>query len=243
MLAVTRGVHLLALLLLVGTLVALVAVVPRQNADGAVVLCRRQLVHLCKYTAVATLLTGGAWLALQAITLGTPNGWDQTLSVLWTAMRGTRFGEVMLVRLALVLVALPFLSMRRSSQFAGLALALAAAALQGAVGHAGATGGIEGDGLLASEALHLMAAGACRRFSTTGLSAVLMLIGTAIGQASVLIGGILALLGTTYGHIALIKLGLFPLLLHDQDQLIAAIRQIAIHSITAQEPNAHAHHH
>jgi putative copper export protein/mono/diheme cytochrome c family protein len=237
-LAVTRGLHLLALLLLVGTLVALVAVVPRigQNADGAVVLCRRRLVRVCRYSAVATLLTGGAWLVLQAITIGTPNGWDQTLSVLWTVMHGTQFGEVVSVRLVLVLVVLPLLSMRRSGQFAALALALAAAALQGAVGHAGATGGIEGDGLLASEALHLMAAGAwlgalpalfllvvslptavaasaCRRFSPIGLSAVLMLIGTALGQASALIGGIPALVGTTYGHIALIKLGLFLLLL------------------------------
>jgi putative copper export protein/mono/diheme cytochrome c family protein len=237
-LALTRGVHLLALLLLVGTLVALVAVAPqiRQNADGAVVLCRRQLVRVCKYTAVATLLTGLAWLVLQAIAIGTPNGWDQTLPVLWTVMRGTRFGKVVLVRLVLVLAALPFLRMGRSGQLAGLALALAAAALQGAVGHAGATGGIAGDGLLASEALHLMAAGAwlgalpalfllvarlpsavaagaCRHFSPIGLSAVLVLLGTALGQASAFIGGIPALVGTTYGHIALIKLGLFLLLL------------------------------
>jgi putative copper export protein/mono/diheme cytochrome c family protein len=237
-LAFTRGVHLLALLLLVGTLVALVAVAPQigQNADRVVVLCRRQLVRVCRYTAVVTLLTGGTWLVLQAVAIGTPNGWDQTLSVVRTVMRDTRFGEVVLVRLVLVLAALPFLRMRRLSQLASLALALAAAALQGAVGHAGATGGIEGDGLLASEALHLMAAGAwlgalpalfllvarlppavaagtCRRFSPIGLSAVLILIGTALGQASALIGSVPALVGTTYGHIALIKLGVFLLLL------------------------------
>jgi putative copper export protein len=104
------------------------------------------------------------------------------------------------------------------------------------LGHAGASGGDVGVELIASELLHLLAAGAwlggllplfilvgmlprdaaataCRSFTPIGLAAVLLLAGTATVQVSALMGGLPGLLGTEYGHVALIKLALFLVLL------------------------------
>jgi putative copper export protein/mono/diheme cytochrome c family protein len=113
-----------------------------------------------------------------------------------------------------------------------VALTAGALGLQGFIGHAGATGGAIGDGLVLSEALHLLAAGlwlgaltplwlslrtlplaqaarVCERFSPIGLGCVLMLAGTAIVQGLQLIGSLPALFGTPYGQIALLKIALF----------------------------------
>jgi putative copper export protein len=49
-----------------------------------------------------------------------------------------------------------------------------------------------------------VAVAAFRGFSAVGLPAVLVLAGTALVQASVLIGGLPGLLGTPYGHVALL---------------------------------------
>ena len=100
--------------------------------------------------------------------------------------------------------------------------------------------------LIISEVLHLLAAGAwlgsllplfitigilphnaaataCRSFTPVGLSAVLMLGGTATVQVAEFMGGLPGLFGTGYGHIALAKLGLFVVLL-----ALAAINRLAL---------------
>ncbi len=110
-------------------------------------------------------------------------------------------------------------------------LAGAALAVQPLIGHAGAIGGSLGIELIASEALHLFAAGAwlggllplfiairilpaqaaasaCHGFTPIGLSAVVVLAGTAVVQVVQFIGGMPGLFGTAYGHIALLKVGL-----------------------------------
>lgn len=114
------------------------------------------------------------------------------------------------------------------------------------IGHAGAIGGNVGAELIASEALHLLAAAAwlggllplfiavrvlphevaataCRNFTPVGLSAVLLLAGTAIVQVAELMGGLPGLFGTTYGRIALVKVGLFLLLL-----ALAAVNRLVL---------------
>lgn len=119
---------------------------------------------------------------------------------------------------------------------AALTLAGMALAMQGGMGHAGATGGTAGASLLLLEALHLLAAGAwlggllplfllvgslppqpasvaSQSFSTVGLIAVLLIAGTALAQSWQWIGNLGGLFGTRYGHIALLKLGLFFTLL------------------------------
>jgi putative copper export protein/mono/diheme cytochrome c family protein len=237
-LALLRGAHLLALLLSLGTLVTLVTVAPRASSgsDTAIRRARQRLLHLARLAAAAALVTGCAWLVMQAIAIGSPSGPSQAVSVLWVVVHRTRFGQAVTVRLVCIVLALPLLRRQRWSQIAALGLTLAAVSIQGTVGHVGAVGGTTGDGLVASEALHLMAAGAWlgalpplllllamlpprdaaaayRRFSPIGLSAVLLLIGTALAQAPALIGDIPGLFGTAYGHIALVKIGLFLLLL------------------------------
>jgi putative copper export protein/mono/diheme cytochrome c family protein len=238
LLAVLRGVHLLALLLLLGTLVTLVAIaLPAAACEGSpLALARRHLLTLARWAAAAALLSGCAWLIMQATVIGAADNVPQALSVFWVVVHTTRFGHVMVIRLALIGLALPLLRRPRWCQAVGLGLVVLSAALQGLLGHAGAFRGTEGHALIASEALHLAAAGSwlgalpplvlliatlpppeaaamCRRFSPIGLAAVLVLTGTALAQATVLIGNVPALVGTSYGNIALIKLGLFLLLL------------------------------
>ena len=103
-----------------------------------------------------------------------------------------------------------------------------------------------GTTLIVSEILHLLAAGAwlgsllplfitigtlphnaaataCRSFTPVGLSAVLVLGGTATVQVTEFMGGLPGLFGTGYGHVALVKLGLFVVLL-----TLAAINRLAL---------------
>lgn len=236
LLAGLRGTHLLALLLLLGTLVGLVALARPAHSGPRMDLARRRLLILARVAAVAALIIGCGWLVMQAITIGAPSDATQALADLWLVVRATRFGQVVVVRLILVALALPLLRRQRGFQVMALALVVVSATLQGVVGHAGAAGGTEGDALVVSEAFHMAAAGAwlgglpslfllvvllppregavaCRRFSPIGIAAVLVLMGTAIAQATALIGGVPQLLGTTYGRIALAKLTLFLVLL------------------------------
>ena len=230
LLATLRGVHLLVLLLVLGTLVVLVAIAPADSRAG------RRLIWLARAGAIAAILLGAAWLVAQAIVIGAPDSVARLEPVLRTVVASTRFGQVVTARLILILLALLLLRDARWYQALALVFVALAAALQGMLGHAGATGGTEGSMLVASEALHLIAAGAwlgalpalaillatlptersvvaCRRFSPLGLACVLVLMGTALAQAAALIGGVPALVGTAYGHIALLKLSLFLLLL------------------------------
>ncbi len=124
---------------------------------------------------------------------------------------------------------------------AGIALVL-----EPMLGHAGAMGGRVGTTLIASEVMHLLAAGAwlggllplfitigtlphnaaataCRSFTPVGLSAVLVLGGTAVLQVTDLMGGMPGLFGTGYGHVALVKVGLFFVLL-----ALAALNRLAL---------------
>ena len=68
--------------------------------------------------------------------------------------------SVTMIRFALLLVAVSLRDGRGWRLVAALLLAGAALAMQGGIGHAGATGGVTGASLLASEALHLLTAGA-----------------------------------------------------------------------------------
>lgn len=238
LLAALRGLHLLALLLLLGTLVTLVAIaLPAGPISGSPLAAARQrLLALTHWAAAAALLSGCAWLVMQASVIGSADSLPQAVSVLWVVIRKTQFGHAVVLRLALLGLALPLLRRPRWYQAIALGLVVLSVTLQGRVGHAGAIGGTEGHALIASEALHLIAAGAwlgalpplvlliaalpprdaammCRRFSPIGLAAVLVLMGTALAQATALIGDGPALVGTTYGRIALLKLGLFLVLL------------------------------
>ena len=145
----------------------------------------------------------------------------------------------------------------RARLYGAIMLTAAALSLEGLIGHAGATAGTLGDGLVLSESLHLLAAGiwlgalpplwfslralpaaaaaaVCERFSPIGLGCVLLLAGTGLAQGMELIGSLPALFGTRYGHFALLKIALFLLAL-----MLATINRLWLTDrLTAEAPGA-----
>lgn len=209
-LVVVRAVYFLAVLQLFGLLnfdLWFGRVRPRQTAAALV--------------AVA-LLTSLAWLALVAADL---SGQAASPNAVSAVLRDTRFGELWIARVALLLVAALLPSRVLSAIVAGAVLALTAAA-----GHAGA----ENNPLqLGADVIHLLAAGAwlgglipfalamrrddsdvvARRFSTLGTVCVGLIVVTGAMNSWYLVGGPSGLVGTDYGRVLLGKLALFAVLL------------------------------
>jgi putative copper export protein/mono/diheme cytochrome c family protein len=169
----------------------------------------------------------------------------------------TQFGQWLLGRGVLLVVVLPLLGRWRTGTAIAAVVAATALAVQPMLGHAGALGGSLGTTLIVSEVLHLLAAGAwlgsllplfitigtlphnaaataCRSFTPVGLSAVLVLGGTATVQVAEFMGGVPGLFGTGYGRVALVKLGLFVVLL-----ALAALNRLALTDrLTGTTPDA-----
>lgn len=228
--ALLRGAHVAALVSLFGTLVFLQVAAPAEPAAEAARL-RAILLRLATISTATALVIGLAWLMTESAVIAGGDGVATALHALPVVTLHTQFGHWLLLRFILLLVVLPFLRISAAAAAIGAALAL-----QPMLGHAGAIGGSLGMELIASEALHLLAAGAwlggllplfiavsilpkqaaanaCRSFTPIGLSAVLILGGTAVVQIAEFIGGLSGLFGTQYGHIALAKLALFGVLL------------------------------
>jgi len=237
-LASLRGCHMLALVSLFGTLVSLALVAPAglHEAGDMAAAARQRLVRLAQWSEALALAIGAGWMVMQSATIASTTTFGGTLAALATVAHGTQFGHVVALRFVLLLAAFPLLGGRRWRLAAALVLTGAALAIQGAVGHAGATTGTVGAVLLISEALHLLAAGAwlggllplfimasalpsraaataCEHFTPVGLCSVLLIACTAVVQAWQLIGSLGALFGTEYGRIALLKLAVFLALL------------------------------
>jgi putative copper export protein len=142
----------------------------------------------------------------------------------------TQFGHVVLARLACLAMAL------LTQGWFGLITAAAAAALLAFAGHAAATGGALGGALIASEVVHMLAAGAWlgglaplvlalsraapsaqaalgRAFTPLGFVCVVALIGTGLFQAGILTDDFSVLFTSDYGRMLLVKLSLFTVLL------------------------------
>jgi putative copper export protein/mono/diheme cytochrome c family protein len=207
-----------------------------REAGAAAPQARQRLVVLARWSDGVTLLIGIGWMVLQSATIAGAMTVGGTLAALATVARSTQFGHVVLLRFVLLLAAFPLLRGRGWHLLVALASAGAALAIQGGMGHAGAVWGSVGAVLLVSEGLHLLAAGAwlggllplfllvgslppraasaaCHSFTPVGLCAVLLIACTAVVQAWQLIGGLGGLFGTEYGRTALLKLGLFLVLL------------------------------
>jgi putative copper export protein/mono/diheme cytochrome c family protein len=222
LLAAARGGHLIALLSWFGALVSAVAVTPAA--------ARPSLHSLIRVSSILAVGSGIAGLLLATAGIAGTSTLGATLTALPDIVTGTRFGELIVLRLVVVLAAMPL------PPYLALPLGGVAVALQGLLGHAGALGGPTGAALIGSEALHMLAAGAwlggllplllclrqlppaeaavaCERFSPIGIAAVTVLAGTALAQACAFIQTVPGLVGTSYGRAALVKLGLFLLLL------------------------------
>lgn len=223
-----RWLHLAALLSSLGTeAFRLLAWGRLGAAPGAASLLRR-LTRFSRAGVALSLVSGVAWLWFQGgAMLGTPvASRDTALAILQT-----RFGETLLLRLALLAIALWLLQSERSGRSIALPLLATAAFLQGGLGHGAATEGwvtialglhIVAAGLWLGALLPLLVtcallpaqAGAiARRFTPLGLACVLTLALTSLMQVQALLGTLAATLGTSYGRLALLKLVLFAVLL------------------------------
>jgi putative copper export protein/mono/diheme cytochrome c family protein len=246
--ALLRGVHLAALMSLFGTLLFLAVVVPDATTANAAeaIRTRALLVRLGRVSAACALIAGMAWLTIASAVIAGTRGIAMTMHAVPVVALQTQFGKWILLRLILLIAALVLPFGRHLPRAGAIVLAGAAVAVQPLIGHAGAIGGSLGIELIASEALHLLAAGAwlggllplfiairvlpadaattaCRGFTPIGLSAVVVLAGTAVVQVADFIGGMPGLFGTVYGQIALLKVGVFLVLL-----LLAAINRFVL---------------
>jgi putative copper export protein/mono/diheme cytochrome c family protein len=228
-----RGLHLIALVSAFGTLTA-IAMIPTTTKTSAYL--HTALRRVVRLSVVSALITGIAWLATESAAIAGTDTITATLSAIPVVAFQTQYGQWFTTRCVLLLILLLTPLLRRTGLIAALILAGGALTIQPIVGHAGAVGGAVGTELIVSETLHLLAAGAwlggllplflavsvlphqaaasaCRNFTPVGLSAVLILAGTAVVQVSELMGGLPGLFGTTYGHVALIKVAIFLALL------------------------------
>lgn len=232
--AVVRGLHLAATLSLLGTAGFLAWMLPAASVvPGSL---RRRLTRFMWVSGLIAFLVGIVWFTMQSAVIASADTLSDVIDALPVVAEHTRYGNVLLVRLGLLLVAiLVVLIGGRAGPirlYLTLVLAATALSLEGLIGHAGATAGAIGDGLVLSESFHLFAAGiwlgaliplwlslhalasaqaasVCERFTPIGLACVLVLACTGFAQGVELIGSLPALLGTTYGHFALLKIALF----------------------------------
>ena len=246
--ALLRGTHVAALVSLFGTLVFLTLVVPSAMTESSAEAphLRWLLLRLAGISGASALIIGVVWLVVESAVIAGAGGVAMTLHAVPVVALRTQFGRWLLARGVVLLVVLPLLGPWRAGPAIAVVLAAFALAVQSILGHAGALGGSIGTTLIVSEILHLLAAGAwlgsllplfltigtlphnaaataCRSFTPVGLSAVLVLGGTATVQVTEFMGGLPGLFGTGYGHIALVKLGLFVVLL-----ALAAINRLAL---------------
>ncbi len=261
--ALLRGAHVAALVSLFGTLVFLTLVVPSAMTEATADAphLRRLLLRLARTSAALAVIIGIAWLVVESAVIAGTGSVAMTLHAAPVVALQTQFGQWLLLRSVLLLVVLPLLGRWHTGPAIAAGLAGAALAVQPMLGHAGALGGSLGTTLIVSEVLHLLAAGAwlggllplfvtvgtlphnaaaaaCRSFTPVGLSAVLVLVGTATVQVAEFMGGLPGLFGTGYGQVALVKLGLFVVLL-----TLAALNRLALTDrLAGTAPDAARHH-
>jgi len=246
--AALRGAHVAALVSLFGTLVflTLVARAAMAEAPNDAARLRRRLLRLARASAACALVAGAAWMVVETVIIAGADDVSTTLQALPVVGWQTQFGQWLLLRGVLLLAVLPLLWPRRGAAVVAVGVAGIALAVQPMLGHAGAIGGSVEVTLDGSEVMHLLAAGAwlgsllplfitigtlphhaaataCRSFTPLGLSAVVVLGGTATLQVTELMGGVPGLFGTGYGQVALVKLALFIVLL-----LLAALNRLAL---------------
>jgi len=237
-----RALHFAATMLASGTVAFIVLVTEpagRAKMPAEFAVLRVRLVALTWVALAEALLSGAVWLVLLASDVLGASIADVCLhGDLWPVLADTRFGLVWTGRLllALLLAALLFRPTMRMLQLATTAALLALPAL---VGHAGATPGTVGDIHLASDMLHLLAAGAwlgglpalvlllvharratqpvwddfaiiaTRRFSVLGIFSVGILLATGVINSWNMLSGPSDLVASNYGRLVALKIGVF----------------------------------
>jgi len=180
------------------------------------------------------LLAGAGWFWLQTAYFAATQTTADIVNALPIVAEYTRFGLLLLGRMAALLLAA--LAFQFGWARVAALLALGGVLAEAWLGHGGAMAGPEGSMLLASAVLHLAgaaiwlgalpalvlalrrlpdaeAAALARRFSPVGAACVAALLGTAGLQFLLLVGGVGALLTTAYGALAGLKLFLLGALI------------------------------
>jgi copper resistance protein D len=280
-LVVVRAVHLAAILLLTGVFafrcfVAAPAFRAKSGTDleGGL----RRLAWAVWAALAFAVISGAAWLVLLAGEIGdVPPVEALSDGFAWTGLMQTTFGRTWMVRLgmaaALMLLLLVPSAMSSPTKARGtfnidLAGALLAAALTASLawtGHAASMEGIDGAIHLASDALHLVAAGvwlgalwplaillgaarragdplsaaiadqATRRFSILGIVSVAVILVTGLVNTWEILGTAAFSIGTDYNRLLLAKIGLFLAMV-----AIAAVNRLRVTPLLSGARRDHA---
>jgi copper resistance protein D len=192
---------------------------------------------------VVAVISGAIWLVLQTASMsGMPLEEALTAEMLSTVVNETQFGEVTTIRAALAICLAACLVYDRVDAARGVGLA-AAAGFAGSLawtGHAGSTIGATGYLHLAADALHTVAAAAwigglvslitflataqitddltlardgVARFSTLGMTSVVVLLLSGITNTAILVGSLHGLVATEYGRVLTLKMAMFAAML------------------------------
>lgn len=243
LLGLARAIHVAASLSLFGSLLFHAAIAPAAIERCPVDAGRRlgeRLDRLVAASLVVALVGAVVWLLLQAMAMSGARDLADVARAIAPAILETRFGHVLLARVALLLAAAlclwpSILGQRRWAIVTAVAMSGAAVVLLAATGHAAALEDTDRFVVMFAQAVHLLAAGAwlgslaplvltlglppaaaliaARRFSPLGVACVTALAASAYFNGKALIGSIPALVGTPYGLWALTKLGLFATML------------------------------
>jgi putative copper resistance protein D len=250
LLAVARGAHFASAMLLFGELAFVLFVAPR--GDDAL----RRLRPVALWSIAIAVASWLVWLVCEAVQMsGSPLAHGLDAHTLARVLGETSFGRLWLFRLGLLaLLAALLISARvgrsgyRRGAIASLFL-LAGVCLASLAwaGHAAAGSGVQGRIQLASDALHLLAAGAwlgalpglvlllgakpglaasavaARRFSVLGIASVGTLLLTGIINARYLVQTLPRLFGTDYGRLLLAKIALVAVML-----ALAAVNRLVL---------------
>lgn len=217
---VLRGLQDAALLSLLGALGVRLLLPPDARLRVA-----RPFGAIALASGALALVLAVAWFLAEAANVSEVAGAGPILGSVPAFVAFLPFGRFLLLRIALLALAVLLLATGRWK--AALGLTVAAVLLQPWLGHAAEVGA----GLTISEMLHLVAGGAwfgsllpllaclrrlaladaqlvLRRFTLVGVVLVLTVAGTGLAQAFALAGGLHGLAATSYGRIALAKAGL-----------------------------------
>jgi copper resistance protein D len=250
-LVIIRAFHLASTLLLAGTIMFrcfVAAPVFRTKAGGALeddVAAR--LTQIVWAALAVAMLSGSAWLVFVAAEIaGSSAAEAVSEGFAWTVLTQTAFGNAWMLRLGMASLLTVLLLLPRRNRGFGLAsdiiTALLAAGLAASLawaGHAAGTEGSDGTIHLASDALHLVAAGAwlgalwplsvlldrarqaagppsaaiayqaTRRFSILGMISVAAILASGAVNTYEILGMAAFSLATDYNRLLLAKIGLF----------------------------------
>lgn len=268
-----RAIHFAATVMVAGTIFfrhIIAGPVLRSEPEApASAYLRSRLDSIAAVALAVAVVSGALWLILESAAIsGQSLAEVYSENVVWTVLTETRFGHVCAIRglFAILLTFWLFPAMRVGLPEAiGLVVVALAGCFLGAlawVGHAGAGSGGTADLHLASDTLHLLAAGAwigglvplavclasarragdpagsrlavgvTARFSTLGLVSVGTLLATGTLNTWFLAGSVQSLVGTDYGRLLMVKISLFVVM-----TVFATINRVVL---TARLPDAPA---